>query len=136
MSPLVAGLAPRGTLVVVGAAGDPIQVGTSDLIFGGRSILGSRTGAPIDNEDNVTFSAAHGVAPMVEVVAFEETPTAYERMLSGQARLGVVLEVAEGRQTEPDIADVDRYHQLAGMCWLLASYRYARRFLGTWGFPG
>jgi hypothetical protein len=31
---------------------------------------------------------------MVEVVAFEETPTAYERMLSGQARFRMVLEVA------------------------------------------
>ncbi|MUL85796.1 MULTISPECIES: zinc-binding dehydrogenase [unclassified Mycolicibacterium] len=94
MSPLVAGLAPRGTLVVVGAADDPIQVGTADLIFGGRSILGSLTGTPIENEDNLAFSAAHGVAPMVEVTPFADAPAAYERMLSGQARFRVVLDVA------------------------------------------
>ena len=46
MSPLVAGLVPRGQLVVVGAAEDPISVQTSDLIFGGRSIVGSLTGTP------------------------------------------------------------------------------------------
>lgn len=52
MSPLVAGLAPRGKLVVVGAAPDPISVDTAELIFGGRSIVGSLTGTPIENEDN------------------------------------------------------------------------------------
>ena len=44
MSPLLAGLAPRGKLVVVGAAPDPISVDTAELIFGGRSIVGSLTG--------------------------------------------------------------------------------------------
>jgi propanol-preferring alcohol dehydrogenase len=94
MSALIAGLAPRGTLVVVGAAGDPIQVGTADLIFGERSIRGSLTGTPIDNEDNLAFSAAHVVAPMVEVMPFAETPAAYQRMMSGRARFRVVLDLA------------------------------------------
>ena len=58
MSPLLAGLAPRGKLVVVGAAPDPISVDTSELIFGGRSIVGSLTGTPIENEDNLAFSSA------------------------------------------------------------------------------
>jgi alcohol dehydrogenase, propanol-preferring len=62
MSPLVAGLAPHGQLVVVGAAFDPIEVMTADLIFGGRSIVGSLTGTPAENEDNLAFSSAHGVA--------------------------------------------------------------------------
>jgi alcohol dehydrogenase, propanol-preferring len=94
MSPLVAGLQPRGQLVVVGAAPDPIQVSTSDLIFGGRTILGSLTGNAADNEDNLAFSAEHGIAPMLEVMAFEDAPQAYERMLSGQARFRVVLDIA------------------------------------------
>src|SRR5882757_10754437 len=37
MSPLVAGLAPRGRMIVVGAAPDPISVNTADLIFGTRT---------------------------------------------------------------------------------------------------
>src|ERR1700738_3641645 len=49
MSPLLAGLAPRGQLVVVGAAPDPISVQTSDLIFGGRSIVGRLTRTPVAN---------------------------------------------------------------------------------------
>jgi alcohol dehydrogenase, propanol-preferring len=94
MSPLLAGLAPRGQLVVVGAALDPIEVMTSDLIFGGRVIIGSLTGTAIQNEDSLAFSAAHGVAAMIEKLPFESAPTAYERMMSGEARFRVVLEVA------------------------------------------
>jgi D-arabinose 1-dehydrogenase-like Zn-dependent alcohol dehydrogenase len=94
MSPLLSGLAPRGQLVVVGAALDPIEVSTSELIFGGRSIVGSLTGTPIENEANLSFSAARGVAPMIELFDFDDAPKAYERMMSGGARFRVVLDVA------------------------------------------
>jgi alcohol dehydrogenase, propanol-preferring len=94
MTPLVAGLAPRGQLVVVGAANDPIALSSTDLIFGGRSIVGSLTGTPIENEDNLAFSAAHGVKPMNEVMPLDDAPKAYERMMSGAARFRVVLDVA------------------------------------------
>jgi propanol-preferring alcohol dehydrogenase len=91
MSPLVAGLAPRGQLVVVGIADDPIEVSTVDLVLGGRSIVGSLTGSAIENEAGLQFSAKNGVAPMTEVFPFEQAPAAYERMMSGDARFRVVL---------------------------------------------
>jgi D-arabinose 1-dehydrogenase-like Zn-dependent alcohol dehydrogenase len=94
MSPLLPGLAPRGRLVVLGAAPDPIEVLTPDLIFGSRSIIGSLTGTPIQNEVNLAFSAERGVAPMTEVFPFEDAPKAYQRMMSGDARFRVVLDVA------------------------------------------
>lgn len=93
MSSLPAGLAPRGRLVVVGAAPDPISVSTLDLIFGTRTITGSLTGSSIENEDNLRFGLATGVAPMTEVVPLSEAPAAYERMMSGAARLRIVLSV-------------------------------------------
>jgi alcohol dehydrogenase, propanol-preferring len=94
MSPLLAGLAPRGKLVVVGAAPDPIEVQTSDLIFGGRSIVGSLTGTPVENEDNLAFALSHGIKSMNEVMPFEDAPKAYERMMSGAARFRIVLDIA------------------------------------------
>ena len=97
MSPLVAGLAPRGRLIVVGAANDPIEVSTADLIFGGRSIVGSLTGTPVENEANLQFSAARGVVPMNEVMPFEDAPAAYARMMSGEARFRVVLDMRAGQ---------------------------------------
>jgi propanol-preferring alcohol dehydrogenase len=93
MSPLLAGLEPHGQLVVVGVGDDPIEANTTDLVFGGRSIVGSLTGTAIENEANLQFSAAHGVAPMTEVMPFEDAPVAYERMMSGQARFRVVLDM-------------------------------------------
>lgn len=92
MAGLVAGLRPRGRLVVVGAAPDPIPVHTPDLIFGGRSIVGSLTGSAIENEANLEFSLVHQIAPMIETVPFTEAPQAYERMMSGRARFRVVLD--------------------------------------------
>jgi alcohol dehydrogenase, propanol-preferring len=93
MSPLLGGLAPRGQLIVVGVGTDPIAVNATDLIFGGRSVVGSLTGTPIENEANLEFSTTRGVAPMNEVLPFEEAPAAYERMMSGDARFRVVLNI-------------------------------------------
>nr|WP_239154484.1 zinc-binding dehydrogenase [Amycolatopsis sp. FDAARGOS 1241] len=94
MSPLVAGLAPRGKMVVVGAGQDPISVATPDLIFGTHTITGSLTGSAIENEDSLAFAATRGVRPMNEVVPWTDAPQAYERMMSGKARSRVVLDLA------------------------------------------
>lgn len=93
MSPLVAGLAPRGRMVVVGAAMDPVQVRTTDLIFGTRTVGGSLTGSSIDNEDSLGFALARDIRPMTEIVPLAQAPEAYARMMSGEARFRVVLDV-------------------------------------------
>ena len=93
MNPLVRGLAPGGTLVVAGAAPDPLTVATPDLLFGTRSIAGHLTGTPIENEDALAFSLAHGIRPWTEALPFAAAPAAYERMLSGKARFRVVLDI-------------------------------------------
>lgn len=98
MTPLLAGLRPRGRLVVVGAAPDPIEVATPGLIFGSRSIVGSLTGSPIENEDGLNFSLAAGITPMIEPMPFLDAPDAYDRMMSGAARFRVVLQIG----TSPD----------------------------------
>jgi propanol-preferring alcohol dehydrogenase len=91
MSALPAGLAPRGRLLVVGVAFDPINVSTLDLVFGSRTIAGTLTGSSIDNEDNLEFSVATGVQAMIEEMPMAQAPAAYERMMSGDARFRIVL---------------------------------------------
>jgi propanol-preferring alcohol dehydrogenase len=91
MSPLLDGLTLRGRLIVLGGSTDPIEVSSTSLIFGGRSIHGSLTGTPSENEENLAFSVANDVRPMVEVVPLAEAGPAYERMLSGAARFRMVL---------------------------------------------
>ena len=92
MSALLSGLTARGRLVVAGLALDPINIQSLDLVFGTRSVIGTLTGSSIENEDNLRFSAAAGVQPLIEVMPLDEAPGAYERMMSGEARLRVVLD--------------------------------------------
>jgi propanol-preferring alcohol dehydrogenase len=91
MTPLVDGLGVRGKLIVVGAATDPIEVTTGSLVFGGRSIEGSLTGTPSENEENLAFALGNDVRPMVERVPLEQAADAYARMMSGAARFRMVL---------------------------------------------
>ncbi|MFB9688306.1 hypothetical protein [Amycolatopsis plumensis] len=56
MSPLVAGLGTRGQLLVVGAAPDPIEIRTPDLIFGTHAVVGALTGSATENEDSVRLA--------------------------------------------------------------------------------
>jgi alcohol dehydrogenase, propanol-preferring len=94
MSPLIAGLAPRGKLIVVGGAAKPMEVKTADVIFGTRSLMGSLTGSSIENEDSLHLAHRRGIRSMNEVMTFSQAPKAYEHMMSGKARFRVVLDIA------------------------------------------
>ncbi|MGW4527223.1 alcohol dehydrogenase catalytic domain-containing protein [Amycolatopsis sp. NPDC004378] len=95
MSPLVSGLADRGRLFVVGAAPDPLEIRTPELIFGTRSVVGALTGSSIENEDSLRLAHDRGIRSRNEVMPLSEAPKAYERMMSGEARFRVVLDARE-----------------------------------------
>jgi propanol-preferring alcohol dehydrogenase len=89
---LVAGLAPRGTLVMVGVGGDgPMPVSPAALVFGSRTITGALTGTTIETEDALSFSVLHNVRPVIETVPLEQAAEAYARMMRGEARFRMVL---------------------------------------------
>jgi D-arabinose 1-dehydrogenase-like Zn-dependent alcohol dehydrogenase len=90
MTAAAGGLAPNGTLLVVGAA-PSLQVSPVLLIRARASVKGWYSGTAIDSEDTLTFSVLSGVRAMNEVFALEQAPEAYERMLSGKARFRAVL---------------------------------------------
>ena len=91
MGPLVAGLAARGKLIVVGVPQDPIQVDAASLVFGGRAIYGTLTGTAIDSEDTLAFSVLENIRPMIETAPLERAADAYARMMQGQVRFRMVL---------------------------------------------
>jgi alcohol dehydrogenase, propanol-preferring len=91
MGPLIAGLAPRGRLIVAGASPEPIEVNPAQLIFGARSLEGTLTGTAIDIEDTLAFSVLENVRPMIETVPLERAAEAYARMMRGEARFRIVL---------------------------------------------
>jgi D-arabinose 1-dehydrogenase-like Zn-dependent alcohol dehydrogenase len=92
MTAALGGLANDGTLLVVGAATDPIEVPPFLLIGGRRRVVGWPSGTSSDSEDTLAFSARHGVRPMNEIYPLERAADAYDRMMSGKARFRVVLE--------------------------------------------
>lgn len=94
MSPLLGGLAPKGELVVVGAAFDPIAVSIPDLLGGARRISSFLGGTAGETEETVAFSTRNGVRAMTETMPWTEAPKAYGRMMAGDARFRIVLEVA------------------------------------------
>jgi len=91
MSALIGGLGANGTLVVIGAPTDPIEVAAIQLIFGKRRIHGWSAGIPTDSEDTLRFAELTGVRAMIEKYPLAKAAEAYDRMMSGKAEFRVVL---------------------------------------------
>jgi D-arabinose 1-dehydrogenase-like Zn-dependent alcohol dehydrogenase len=91
MSGLVGGLSVNGTLLVVGASMDPIEVPPNQLIIGKKRIQGWPGGIPTDSEDTLRFAAMTGVKPMIEKYPLARAAEGYARMMSGKAEFRVVL---------------------------------------------
>jgi D-arabinose 1-dehydrogenase-like Zn-dependent alcohol dehydrogenase len=91
MTATIGGLAPNGSLIVIGAAGE-LKVDSIALIGGQRSVRGWYSGTAADSEDTLKFSASHAVKSMNEIFPLSRVDEAYERMMSGKARFRVVLD--------------------------------------------
>ena len=91
MTPLIDGLGIDGTLIVVGASPEPIEVNPFHIIGARRGVRGWPSGTSVDSEDTMRFSALSGVTAMIETYPLARAAEAYERMLSGKARFRVVI---------------------------------------------
>ena len=91
MSDLVDGLGVGGTLLIVGAATEPLTVTPVQLILSRRSILGWPSGTSRDSEDTLAFSVQSGVRPMIETFPLAQVAEAYDRMFTGKVRFRAVL---------------------------------------------
>jgi len=91
MSSLIDGLGTNGTMMVVGATPDPIEVSPLQLIMARKKLQGWPSGTPTDSEDTLRFAEMTGVRPMIEKYPLAKAAEAYERMMSGKAEFRVVL---------------------------------------------
>lgn len=91
MSALIDGLAPRGTLIVVGAGFESLSVTPLQLISGSKTVRGWASGMAKDSQDTMEFSAVSGVRPMIERYPLEKAADAYTQMITGKARFRVVI---------------------------------------------
>jgi alcohol dehydrogenase/propanol-preferring alcohol dehydrogenase len=88
---VVGGLGRDGSLVIVAATGEPVEVSPMALIQGRKSVSGWPSGDAHDSEDTLNFSALTGVTPEIETFPLEEAATAYDRMINNEARFRAVL---------------------------------------------
>ncbi|MEM7203175.1 MAG: alcohol dehydrogenase catalytic domain-containing protein [Planctomycetota bacterium] len=94
ISGLVGGLGVEGSLIVVGAPFEPLQIGAVDLISRDASVRGWSSGTGSDSTDCLRFAHEQGVKAMIEPYPLANAQAAYDRMMSGDARFRVVLDVA------------------------------------------
>jgi D-arabinose 1-dehydrogenase-like Zn-dependent alcohol dehydrogenase len=91
---VVGGLGQEGELIVVGASPDPVEASPLALIPGDRAVSGRASGSSMDSQDTLAFSALTGVRPKIETLPLEQAQEAYDRMMAGDARFRMVLEVS------------------------------------------
>jgi D-arabinose 1-dehydrogenase-like Zn-dependent alcohol dehydrogenase len=94
---VVGGLGTHGQLIIVGVDQGEVKASPMVLIGGDRAVSGWSSGTAKDSEDTLRFSDLMDVRPEVEVFPLEEAAAAYDRMMSGDARFRVVLDVAGSR---------------------------------------
>ncbi|HEY3639118.1 MAG TPA: alcohol dehydrogenase [Rhizomicrobium sp.] len=90
MQAISGGLAPNGTMMVIGAVG-ALTVDSLDLLTKRAAVKGWYSGTASDSEDTLAFSRQHNITSMNEIYPLEQAQAAYDRMMSGKARFRVVL---------------------------------------------
>lgn len=86
----VAGLKPRGKLVLVAAPFEPLSVSAFALLSG-RTIAGWPSGAPIDSEETVAFSKLSGIKARVETFPLDRVEDAFASLMQNKVRFRAVL---------------------------------------------
>ena len=93
MTDALPGLAPDGTLVVLGAAAGEISVSPMDLIGARRHLIGSPSGSRKDIRDALNFAAVHNVRPSITRRPLEEAADVLDEMNERRLRGRVVLTI-------------------------------------------
>jgi D-arabinose 1-dehydrogenase-like Zn-dependent alcohol dehydrogenase len=90
MKAVIGGLAPTGTLMIIGAV-PSLEVPALQLLLNSQQVKGWYSGTSLDSQETLGFSVLSGVRSMNEAFPLEKVNEAYERMVKGTARFRVVL---------------------------------------------
>jgi D-arabinose 1-dehydrogenase-like Zn-dependent alcohol dehydrogenase len=90
MKAVIGGLAPTGTLMIIGAV-PSLEVPALQLLLNSQQVKGWYSGTSLDSQETLGFSVLSGVRSMNEVFPLEKVDEAYDRMVKGTARFRVVL---------------------------------------------
>lgn len=87
---VVDGLKPRGKLLIVAAAHEPVSISPLALLSG-RTIAGWPSGSAFDSEETMNFSALTGVKARTEIFKLEQAEEAFNRVMQNKVRFRGVL---------------------------------------------
>jgi alcohol dehydrogenase len=94
MKAVIGGLAPTGTLMIVGAV-PSLEVPALQLLLKSQQVKGWYSGTSLDSQETLAFSVLSGVRSMNESYSLDQVNEAYERMEQGKARFRVVLKIGK-----------------------------------------
>ena len=90
VEPLVAALAPSGTLLCLAPVGH-VDIDTARLVLQGMRVQGWLTGGPLDGEEAIRFAMKLGVRCMIEKYPLADVQKAVDSLLAGKPRFRNVL---------------------------------------------
>lgn len=93
MDGLLSLLRREGTLILVGAPGEPVALSTFSLIMGRKNMAGSLIGGIKETQEMLDQCVLLGVQAEVEVIPVARVNEAYERVLRGDVRYRFVLDM-------------------------------------------
>jgi D-arabinose 1-dehydrogenase-like Zn-dependent alcohol dehydrogenase len=94
MKAVIGGLAPTGTLMIVGAV-PSLEVPALQLLLKSQQVKGWYSGTSLDSQETLGFSVLSGVRSMNESFPLDRVNEAYERMEQGKARFRAVLTIGK-----------------------------------------
>ncbi len=83
-----------GTLVNVGAPGEPMSLNVMSLIGHRRSFAGSMIGGIRETQEMLDFCAKHNIVPKIEVVSADQIDEAYKRVLASDVKYRFVIDIS------------------------------------------
>ncbi|MES2767444.1 MAG: NAD(P)-dependent alcohol dehydrogenase [Bacteroidota bacterium] len=83
-----------GSLVLVGAPENPLQVAAFSLIPKRRSFSGSMIGGIAETQEMLDFCGKHNITSDIEMINIQQINEAYERLLKGDVKYRFVIDMA------------------------------------------
>jgi alcohol dehydrogenase (NADP+) len=88
-------LKPGGSLMLLGAAAEPLEFAALPLLFGGKRIVGSLVGNIADTQVMLDHCGRHGITSDIELIAPNQINEAYERTLKGDVKYRFVIDCSK-----------------------------------------
>ncbi|MDB4983777.1 MAG: hydroxyacid dehydrogenase [Myxococcales bacterium] len=83
-----------GTLVLVGAPPEPLELSSFALIFGRRKVMGSLVGGIPETQEMLNHCGKHGITSDIEMTTPAGINAAYERAVKGDVKYRFVIDCA------------------------------------------